>query len=75
MTRQEFIDIVAPVAIELRVEGSPIFPSVRVAQAILETGGKIPEWNNLVGYKVSTGELTPYWDGKKRKSQNVGSHR
>lgn len=64
MTRQEFIDIVAPVAMNLRAEGSPIFPSVRIAQAMLETGCVIHEWNNLVGYKVGSGQSNDYWTGR-----------
>lgn len=65
MTREEFIELIAPIAVKLRLEGSPIFPSVRIAQAILETGGKVNAWNNVVGYKVGSGILTPYWSGKK----------
>ncbi|UKS27523.1 glucosaminidase domain-containing protein [Paenibacillus sp. HWE-109] len=62
-TRQAFIDLIAPIAVKLRLEGSPIYPSVRIAQAILETGGSVNAWNNLVGYKVGRGVLTPYWQG------------
>mgnify|MGYP001185093879 CR=1 FL=1 len=64
MTRSEFIATVAPVAVKVRVDGGPLFPSVSVAQALLETGGRIPAWNNIVGYKVGSGRCTPYWDGK-----------
>jgi flagellar protein FlgJ len=46
------------------MDGSTIFPSVRLAQAILETGGQVPFWNNIFGIKVGTGEKTPYWDGR-----------
>ncbi|MBD0383430.1 glycoside hydrolase family 73 protein [Paenibacillus sedimenti] len=63
MTRQEFIQLLAPIAVKLRLEGSSIYPSVRIAQAILETGGKVNAWNNLVGYKVGNGQTTPYWHG------------
>ncbi|WP_166242268.1 glycoside hydrolase family 73 protein [Paenibacillus turpanensis] len=63
MTRDEFISIVAPIAVELRLEGSPVYPSVRIAQSVLETGGKIQPWNNLVGLKVGSGTPNPYWDG------------
>lgn len=63
VTRQEFIELVAPIAVKLRLENSPIYPSVRIAQAILETGGRVNAWNNLVGYKVGSGALTPYWQG------------
>lgn len=62
-TRQEFIEMIAPIAIKLRLENSPIYPSVRIAQAIQETGGNLNAWNNLVGYKVGNGVLTPYWQG------------
>ncbi|WP_088833930.1 glycoside hydrolase family 73 protein [Paenibacillus tyrfis] len=64
MTREQFIAAVAPVAVELKREGSPIFPSVRIAQALLETGGRIHEWNNLIGYKVGSGQPNEFWKGK-----------
>lgn len=64
MTRAEFIAVIAPVAAKLRQEGSPIFPSVRIAQALLETGGNIHEWNNVVGYKVGSGQPNAYWKGR-----------
>lgn len=64
MSASAFIAQIAPIAVQLRVEGSPIFPSVRIAQAGLETGWKITAWNNLGGYKVGSGKLTPYWRGK-----------
>jgi len=64
MTRSEFIATVAPVAVRVRVDGGPLFPSVSIAQTLLETGGRIPAWNNLVGYKVGSGRRTPYWDGR-----------
>jgi hypothetical protein len=63
ITQEELIRRVAAVSTELRLDGSTIFPSVRLAQAILETGGQAPSWNNIFGIKVGTGELTPYWDG------------
>jgi flagellum-specific peptidoglycan hydrolase FlgJ len=64
MKPNDFITHIAPIAITLRLEGSPIFPSVRIAQAAHETGWTIHDWNNLVGYKVGSGKLTPYWHGK-----------
>jgi flagellum-specific peptidoglycan hydrolase FlgJ len=64
MTREEFIELIGPIAVKLRLEGSPIFPSVRIAQAILETGGQTNLWNNVVGYKVGSGLRTPYWNGR-----------
>ena len=41
-----------------------MFPSVRLAQNLLETGGVIHSWNNLGGIKVGSGQLTPYWRGR-----------
>ncbi|SCW82762.1 Flagellum-specific peptidoglycan hydrolase FlgJ [Paenibacillus tianmuensis] len=64
MTRAEFIAVIAPVAVKLRRDGSPILPSVRIAQALLETGGRIHEWNNVVGYKVGRGQPNAYWKGR-----------
>ena len=64
MNPQQFIDIIAPIAVLLRKEGSPIFPSVRIAQAALETGWKIPDSNNLVGRKIGNGQTNPYWHGR-----------
>lgn len=63
MTPQQFIDRIAPIAQKLRREGSHIFPSIRVAQAALETGWKIPSWNNMVGFKVGSGKTNAYWKG------------
>lgn len=43
--------------------GTPLFPSVKMAQCILETGwGKSIVGNNLFGIK-GRGSRTPYWDG------------
>lgn len=64
MSRVDFIAAVAPVAVKVRVDGGVLFPSVSIAQTILETGGKIHSWNNIVGYKVGSGKLTPYWHGR-----------
>lgn len=63
MTRNEFIAFLAPYAVQLRLEGSPMFPSVRLAQNILETGGVIHPWNNLGGIKVGSGKPNEWWDG------------
>lgn len=63
MTPQEFISIISPIAIQLRKEGSTIFPSVRIAQSALETGWKIPEWNNMVGFKVGSRAANGFWKG------------
>lgn len=64
MTREQFIAQLAPQAIQARREGSPLLPSVRLAQNILETGGNsIPATYNLGGYKVGSGKPNAYWRG------------
>lgn len=40
-----------------------MFPSVRLAQNILETGCVIHPWYNLGGIKVGSGETNEWWDG------------
>ncbi|MEK8131235.1 glucosaminidase domain-containing protein [Paenibacillus filicis] len=64
LTPQAFIAIIAPMAVKLRAEGSPIFPSVRIAQAMLETGCTLHSWNNLVGLKAGSGLPNAYWSGR-----------
>ncbi|WP_281885712.1 glycoside hydrolase family 73 protein [Paenibacillus sp. YYML68] len=64
MSRTEFIAVVAPIAVKLRREGSPIFPSVRIVQAMLETGCVLHGWNNLVGFKVGSGKPNAFWKGR-----------
>jgi len=64
LSRSEFIDALAPIAIRVRKEGSPLFPSVRLAQNLLETGGVIHPWNNLGGIKVGSGKTNAYWKGR-----------
>lgn len=64
MTREQFFATLAPLAVRARREGSPMFPSVRLAQNLLETGGVIHSWNNLGGIKVGSGRTTPYWRGR-----------
>lgn len=64
MEPRQFIQIIAPIAQKLYREGSPIFPSVRIAQSALETGWKIPSWNNMVGLKVGNGQTNQYWRGQ-----------
>lgn len=47
----------------IATEDSKIFPSVKIAQAALETGwGSHIVGNNLYGIKA-TGNTTPYWNG------------
>ncbi|RIX49903.1 muramidase (flagellum-specific) [Paenibacillus nanensis] len=64
LSREQFIAAIAPAVILVRQEGSPLFPSVRIAQSILETGGVIHAWNNLGGIKVGTGPANDYWQGE-----------
>ncbi|MEK8132894.1 glucosaminidase domain-containing protein [Paenibacillus filicis] len=64
MKPSEFIAVIAPIAAKLRAEGSPIFPSVRIAQAMLETGCTLHSWNNLVGFKVGSGQPNGFWKGR-----------
>lgn len=56
------IQTVAPLAQKLWQEGSHIFPSVRVAQCLHETGATLHPWNNLVGMKA-IGPPNPFWSG------------
>lgn len=59
----DFIAVIAPIAIFLHHEGSKIFPSLRIAQAAHETGWTIHPWHNLVGLKVGTRRPNAYWKG------------
>jgi flagellar protein FlgJ len=67
MTRDQFFATLAPHAIRARLEGSPLFVSVRLAQNLLETGGVIHPWNNLGGIKVGSGKPNEWWDGSSVK--------
>ncbi len=64
LSKTEFIATLAPIAIRVRKEGSPLFPSVRLAQNLLETGGVIHPWYNLGGIKVGSGKPNGYWKGQ-----------
>ncbi|MFC4302997.1 glucosaminidase domain-containing protein [Cohnella boryungensis] len=64
LSKPEFIAMLAPMAIRARKEGSPLLPSVRLAQNLLETGGVIHAWNNLGGIKVGSGKPNAYWRGQ-----------
>ena len=62
MTPQEYLKNYAQYFV-IAGEYDTIFPSVKIAQAALETGwGKHIVGNNLYGIKA-TGETTPYWNG------------
>lgn len=63
MDKPSFFAQLIPIARQLYLEGSPIYPSVRLAQSWLETGGNLPYWNNLAGYKVGAGVPNGYWKG------------
>jgi hypothetical protein len=64
LTRNQFIAALAPAVIRVKREGSHIFPSVRLAQNVLETGGVLHSWNNLGGIKVGNGKPNRYWHGE-----------
>lgn len=64
MTREAFFKALAPTVIRIRQEGSTLLPSVRLAQALLETGGVIHSWYNLGGIKVGGGSPNKYWRGE-----------
>lgn len=64
LTRDQFFAILAPTVIRVKREGSTMFPSVRLAQNLLETGGVIHSWNNLGGIKVGSGQINAYWHGE-----------
>ncbi|MBD2871419.1 glucosaminidase domain-containing protein [Paenibacillus arenilitoris] len=64
LTRDQFFAKLAPTVIRVRREGSTMFPSVRLAQNLLETGGVIHSWNNLGGIKVGSGQVNAYWQGQ-----------
>ncbi|REE94338.1 flagellar protein FlgJ [Paenibacillus taihuensis] len=63
MDKQSFFAYLVPIVRQLYLEGSPIYPSVRLAQSWLETGGNLPYWNNLAGYKAGAGVPSGYWKG------------
>lgn len=62
-SRDAFIALIAQIVMQVHREGGRLLPSVRIAQSWLETGGSVPYWYNLGGYKVGNGKPTPYWDG------------
>lgn len=64
MTRERFFATIAPAVNVVRSEGSRMFPSVRMAQSLLESGGEIHTWNNLGGIKVGNGITNAYWQGE-----------
>lgn len=62
MTPSDFIRKYAD-AVVVACEGTALFPSVKMAQAALESGwGKYTAGNNLFGIKVAGGQ-SPYWHG------------
>ncbi len=67
MPPQEFISTFKNAFIEA-CKGTPLFPSVKLAQAALETGwGKntVNGANNMFGIKAGSVTSTPYWKGDK----------
>jgi flagellar protein FlgJ len=63
LTKAQFIATLLPHVLQARKEGSPLLPSVRLAQNLLETGGVIHAWNNLGGIKVGSGKPNQWWSG------------
>ncbi|MCX6265877.1 MAG: glucosaminidase domain-containing protein [Bacteroidetes bacterium] len=52
-------------------QGTPLFPSIKAAQAALETGyGKSTIGNNLFGIKAA-GAHSPYWQGKAQAAKTT----
>ncbi|MGM0882583.1 MAG: glycoside hydrolase family 73 protein [Bacillota bacterium] len=64
LSRAAFIAKLAPIVKQVRAEGSPLLPSVRLAQNILETGCVIHPWYNLGGIKVGSGKPNGFWKGR-----------
>lgn len=64
MTRIQFLSALSSTVIQVRREGSIIFPSVRLAQSLLETGGVIHTWYNLGGIKAGNASPNAYWNGQ-----------
>jgi len=64
LTKPQFIAALLPHVQRVRREGSPMFPSVRLAQNLLETGGVLHPWNNLGGIKVGSGIPNAFWKGQ-----------
>lgn len=62
-TLVSFIALIAPIVMKVHREGGRLLPSVRIAQCWLETGGNVPSWFNLGGYKVGSAKPTAWWDG------------
>lgn len=64
LTRSQFFAAIAPAVLFVRDEGSKMFPSLRMAQSLLESGGELHPWNNLGGIKVGGGKTNSYWQGE-----------
>ena len=63
MTPTEFLKKYGD-AFVVACEGTKLFPSVKLAQAALESGwGKYAAGNNLFGIKASNKRNSPYWNG------------
>jgi flagellum-specific peptidoglycan hydrolase FlgJ len=72
MSPDAFISKFGPI-VKKASPGSGVFPSVTLAQAILETGwGKstIGDANNMFGIKAK-GSKTPYWKGESETTQTI----
>ncbi|MFF2484549.1 glucosaminidase domain-containing protein [Paenibacillus sp. NPDC058071] len=63
LTKEQFITAIAPAVLLARKEGSALFPSVRLALCLLESGGVIHPWYNLGGVKTGGAAPNAYWRG------------
>lgn len=63
LNKQQFFTALAPTARFVRLQGSPILPSVRIAYSYYKSKGILVAWHNLTEIEVGKGQLTPYWHG------------
>lgn len=64
LSQQQFFSAVAPSASLLYLQGSPIYPSVRLAYSYIKSNGVLIAWNNLTHMQVGNGRKTDYWLGE-----------
>lgn len=63
ISKQQFFSVLAPSSIIVRLQGSPVLPSVRLAYSYLKSNGVVIAWNNFLAEKVGDGQLSAYWQG------------
>lgn len=64
LSKQQFFSAIAPSALLVYSQGSPIYPSVRIAYCYLKSNGILTAWNNLTQMLVADGRITSYWRGE-----------